>query len=1075
MPTTLTETVQNLRKRAEEKFLSSGRSTLKKHSPENKEHLFHELQVHQIELEMQIEELRHYQKELETSKSRYFDLYDLAPVGYLTINDKGLIVEANLAAATMLCVSPATLLKKPFIRHISVEDQDAYYLLRKAFLSSPQQHVWEMRFVRADGSTFWVRLHANSAKGGEFWVSFNDISAEKKAKEALQTSRRDLKATLDATDDGILTVNAEGKILFSSKRFAELWHIPQELIVSGDDSRLLAQVLDQLSDPDSFQLEVQRLYASRENSSDLIGFKDGRVFERHSFPLHSDDTQQIGRVWSFRDITERKRFEMELAESHTMLANAARITHLGTWQWNISDNSIIWSAEQFRILGLPATTQPSYDLFFSSVLPEDHDRVKTALTNALNGIAPYSVECRAVRPDGEVRYIHCQGEVLRDDMGQPVNMTGTILDTTERRQAEMALIESEALYHSLVVTSQDLIWRCDAEGIYTYLNPAWELVFGYKLDEMLGKHFFDFQSPKSGERTLKEHHRIMAGNSVIHYETIHIGKAGNEIHLVFNAQYNCDAQGSIIGTSGTAYDISERKQAEAALKQLTDEHAIILEYAGVGITFARNRHLQWVNPSFARIFGYSVEEMTGASSRILYHSDEAYEKFGKEAYSLLASGEAHTVEMQIPRNDGTLFHARFTGKAINPQNVLDGCIWILSDETIQKELESEILKSRDAADSANRAKSDFLANMSHEIRTPMNGVIGMTQLLGMTDLTKEQRRYVDTLASSGKSLLTLINDVLDLSKIESGKVSIEMEDFSLKDCIHDVVQTQKYVAYQKGLSLRVNLPDDLPGLVTGDQLRIKQIIVNLIGNAIKFTEKGDVTLTLQVIKQLSSSALIQFSVQDTGMGISGDAFEEIFKPFSQESAATSRLHGGTGLGLTISQNLAELMDGKITVESTQGVGSCFTLTVPFSVVNTSAPEIEAHTESAVIWEGKPLRILLVEDNPANIIFHSVLLKKIGHDVVVAENGIDCLALYKQGAFDLILMDIHMPLMNGEEALREIRKKEEGTSYHQPVIALTAYSLRGDKERFIEGGFDGYVSKPLEVDLLIAEMKRVLEM
>ncbi|MEI6703450.1 MAG: response regulator, partial [Deltaproteobacteria bacterium] len=170
---------------------------------------------------------------------------------------------------------------------------------------------------------------------------------------------------------------------------------------------------------------------------------------------------------------------------------------------------------------------------------------------------------------------------------------------------------------------------------------------------------------------------------------------------------------------------------------------------------------------------------------------------------------------------------------------------------------------------------------------------------------------------------------------------------------------------------------------------------------------------------------------------------------------------------------AELMDGKITVESTQGVGSCFILTVPFSVVTESAPEKEVRTDKTVLWEGKSLRILLVEDNPVNITFQTALLKKIGHNVVLAENGIDCLALYKQGAFDLILMDINMPLMNGEEALREIRKKEEGTSFHQPVIALTAYSLRGDKERFIEGGFDGYVSKPLEVDLLVDEMKRVL--
>ncbi|MEI6206232.1 MAG: response regulator [Desulfuromonadales bacterium] len=243
--------------------------------------------------------------------------------------------------------------------------------------------------------------------------------------------------------------------------------------------------------------------------------------------------------------------------------------------------------------------------------------------------------------------------------------------------------------------------------------------------------------------------------------------------------------------------------------------------------------------------------------------------------------------------------------------------------------------------------------------------------------------------------------------------------------------------------------------------------------AIKFTEKGSVTLTLQVLKRYNGSALIQFSVQDTGIGISSDAFEKIFQPFSQEAVSTSRLHGGTGLGLTISQSLAELMDGKITVESTQGVGSCFSLTVPFSVVNKSDPENEIHTDKTALWEGRPLRILLVEDNPVNISFQTALLEKIGHKVVLAENGIDCLSIYKQGAFDLILMDINMPLMNGEEALREIRKKEERTSYHQPVIALTAYSLRGDKERFIQAGFDGDVSKPLEVDLFVEEMNRVL--
>lgn len=534
------------------------------------------------------------------------------------------------------------------------------------------------------------------------------------------------------------------------------------------------------------------------------------------------------------------------------------------------------------------------------------------------------------------------------------------------------------------------------------------------------------------------------------------------------AELECDHHGKPCKVLGVLKDITEEKK----LWELHEKYGLLSKYSRDVILFIlQDGSIFDANNAAAAAYGYAYEELLKMNIKDLRDPGSLFDmntQFEQAKIDGIAFETSHR------RKDGIVIPVEVSSQSavLNNQKIV---ISIVRDISTRKHAEEMMIRAKEEADAANKAKSVFLANMSHEIRTPMNGMLGMIQLAKITDSKEDLEECLQLAQKSGDSLLRIINDVLDYSKIEAGKMLIEKAKFNIREVINDVLTLFSVVAKQKNIKVLSQMNKDVPTNLIGDAVRLRQILSNLVGNAVKFTHAGMVSVFTEIIKSDSRTTELKFIIEDTGIGIPKDKIPDLFKSFSQGDASYTKKYGGSGLGLAITKGLVDAMGGSISVESQEGKGSSFIFTIPLENLTDGKQALRLANgsvfENEQKYRGK--KVLVVEDEKVNQIIITKFLARFGMHAVVAEDGLEAVEWYKTGHFDMIIMDVQMPNMDGISAAASIRSME-GPGLHVPIIALTAYAMSSDRQKCLEAGMDDFLPKPVDLELLTLTIEKWID-
>ncbi|MCV0382731.1 MAG: PAS domain S-box protein [Erythrobacter sp.] len=738
------------------------------------------------------------------------------------------------------------------------------------------------------------------------------------------------------------------------------------------------------------------------------------------------------------------------------------------WRWLFVNSQ--WKA----YTGLPVETAHGASAF-ARVIEKDHRKLRDWKSRIEAGEDAGRLTVRILAEIGGLRHVSVGIDPHWDEAGGFAGGVGTFRDVTQSIQQSHALAESEKRFRRLAEASPVGIFRSDRHGQITYVNERWMALAGLEDDEWRGGKWISALHPDDIARVRDSWTSTRAAQEGADDEFRWVRKDGSVVwaEVMFRPEF--DPEGRRSGYVGIVSEMTARKKAELELARREKQLKLLADNATDAVVrLALNGVCKYASPSSREILGIDPERLVG-EQLITGFLEEDRQKVA-DAFARLASGQDERVRLAF-RSYSLVERGRFNWLEANCGLVRDPAtgepeeiIASLRSINETKRLEAELLAAKEAAERAVDAKSAFLANMSHEIRTPMNGVIGFTELALAGELDPEQRQNLEMISESGRSMLRLLNDLLDLAKIDAGLMTVASEPTDLRHKLRGALRLMEPVASQKGLGFTLDVADDLPQWVLCDAMRVRQIVLNLIGNALKFTEEGSVTITAA----RGSGETMAISVADTGIGIPPDRIAHVFEKFTQADESTARRYGGTGLGLPISGELAALMGGRLEVESTPGLGSTFTLTLP--CLPCEAPNAEAADQDG---DAEPLRagarILVAEDNPVNLRLTMAMVARAGCVAEPATDGAVAIAMIERSItedtpYDLVLMDMQMPNLDGLEATRRIRAAGHAAG-DLPIVALTANAYADDIAECRAAGMQDHLAKPLRMRDLESALRR----
>ncbi|WP_299699578.1 PAS domain S-box protein [uncultured Pontibacter sp.] len=932
-------------------------------------------------------------------------------------------------------------------------------------LEERKQVAFEERLVDKKGNVSYHLRKLNPVLDSEGNVQLIighglNITDLHNAQQEVKEREAKIRAILDAIPDLMFIINKDGVYL-------EKHNDNQEHLQGASNEILGSTVFDTLPHPLSQTVYglIQKVLANgqMETIDYELDFPDGTRYYEGRFVKYNQE--QVLAI--IRDVSEERKVAIEVEEKNDFIRFVLDTSPTLIFVKDGAGNFKLVNQECAALFGLSPdemVDKNTRDIHADLSEIQQYDSVDRLAIESGNEVR---VQESFTSPDGSVEWFNTIKKRLITKNGE-VHVLGISTNITEQYNANKRLEESEELHRLLSENSRDLVCLHDPDGVYLYISNALEEMLGYSADELVGTSAYDMLHPDDVQKVRNAINATALRrkqNTTVQHRKRH--RDGYYIWVETNIKLITDKDGNVVKMQSSSRDITERRLAEDALKKSEKKYRDLIKYSQAYMcTHDMQGIILSVNPYLVEMLGYSESEIVGKELK------QFFPLLHRQYFpDYLKQFEDKTVVegvLCVLRKDKEERYLSYQNYKVQEEGQEPYVIGIAQDVTDRVQTERELKKAKEAAEESARVKENFLANMSHEIRTPLNGILGMGGLLSKTQLDETQKNYLKIIGQSADNLLVVINDILDVAKIEAGKLELESIPFNIHEVAHAAYQTLKYKAEEKDIALLLGelvLPQTL---LQGDPYRLNQILLNLLNNAVKFTEEGSVTLSAKTLEETATTLTIEFTVADTGIGVPKDKKHVIFEGFTQAYSSITRKYGGTGLGLSICKNLVERQGGDIWVEDNPAGGSIFRfmLTYPKSEIDKLPETKTTHVDYNSL---RATRVLLAEDNEVNIFLAQAIMEEWGFQLDVAVNGLEAVELVRQHEYDIILMDIQMPEMSGIDATLHIRAMEDESKSGIPIIALTANALKGDAEKYLSAGMNDYLSKPFESETLYAKI------